>query len=90
MEAKCDWLAITEQGQGSGSSTMGFNPYFHDADLVEREMRANSQAMSVAAEVDAGVLLWCRNPLSGALRSDCSGPSRRGVSPGHCSRWSRP
>jgi len=50
---KCDWLAITEHGQELGEfHTMGFNPYFHDADLVEREMRANSQAMSVAGEVD--------------------------------------
>ena len=31
---------------------MGFNPYFHDADLVEREMNANSQAMEVADSVD--------------------------------------
>ena len=31
---------------------MGFNPYFHDADLVEREMNANSQAMSMAGSVD--------------------------------------
>ena len=31
---------------------MGFNPYFHDADLVEREMRLNSQAMSMAEGVD--------------------------------------
>ena len=31
---------------------MGFNPYFHDAHLVEREMNANSQAMEVADSVD--------------------------------------
>ena len=30
---------------------MGFNPYFHDADLVEREMKANSDAMAMAPEV---------------------------------------
>lgn len=49
---KCDWLAITEHGQELGEfHTMGFNPYFHDADLVEREMRTNSQAMDMSAEV---------------------------------------
>jgi len=32
--------------------TMGFNPYFHDADLVEREMKGNSQAMAIAKDVD--------------------------------------
>ena len=38
---KCDWLAITEGGHELGEfHTMGFNPYFHDADLVEREMKA--------------------------------------------------
>ena len=37
---KCDWLAITEHGQELHEfHTMGFNPYFHDADLVEREMK---------------------------------------------------
>ena len=50
---KCDWLAITEGGQELGEfHTMGFNPYFHDADLVEREMKANSQAMAMAEGVD--------------------------------------
>ena len=50
---KCDWLAITERGQELGEfHTMGFNPYFHDADLVEREMNANSQAMAMAETVD--------------------------------------
>ena len=49
---KCDWLVITEHGQELGEfHTMGFNPYFHDADLVEREMNANSQAMEVADSV---------------------------------------
>ena len=42
---KCDWLAITEHGQELHEfHTMGFNPYFHDADLVEREMKGNAQA----------------------------------------------
>ncbi len=30
---------------------MGFNPYFHDADLVEREMKANSDAMAMSLDV---------------------------------------
>jgi N-acetylglucosamine kinase-like BadF-type ATPase len=50
---KCDWLAITEHGQELGEfHSMGFNPFFHDSDLVEREMRANSQAMEMADSVD--------------------------------------
>lgn len=50
---KCDWLVITEQGQELGEfHTMGFNPYFHDSNLVESEMKANSQAMKVAEIID--------------------------------------
>jgi glucosamine kinase len=50
---KCDWLAITETGQELGEfHTMGFNPYFHDSDLVEREMKANAQARAMAGQVD--------------------------------------
>jgi N-acetylglucosamine kinase-like BadF-type ATPase len=46
-------LVITEHGHELGEfHTMGFNPYFHDADLVEREMKANSQAMEVADSVE--------------------------------------
>lgn len=31
---------------------MGFNPYFHNGDLVEEKMRATPKAMAYAAEVD--------------------------------------
>lgn len=32
--------------------TMGFNPYFHDANLVEAKMRASTEAASIAQTVD--------------------------------------
>jgi hypothetical protein len=32
--------------------TMGFNPYFHNGDLVEEKMRATPKAMAYSAEVD--------------------------------------
>ena len=41
-------------GQGTNLSefhTMGFNPYFHDADLVESKMRESEEAMALANEV---------------------------------------
>ena len=32
--------------------TMGFNPYFHDADLVQSKMTESSEAMGIASDVD--------------------------------------
>jgi N-acetylglucosamine kinase-like BadF-type ATPase len=33
-------------------NTMGFNPYFHDSDLVEQKMKSTPEAMGVAQEID--------------------------------------
>lgn len=50
---KCDWLYIDETGAILDEfHTMGFNPYFHNGDLVEEKMRATPKAMAYAAEVD--------------------------------------
>lgn len=39
---KCDWLLIDSSGKSYGSfSTIGFNPYFHDANDVETELTAH-------------------------------------------------
>lgn len=49
---KCDWMVIDGQGTNlSEFHTMGFNPYFHDADLVESKMRESEEAMALANEV---------------------------------------
>ena len=49
---KCDWMVVDEQGTNlSEFHTMGFNPYFHDADLVESKMRESEEAMALANEV---------------------------------------
>lgn len=50
---KCDWLYIDETGAILDEfHTMGFNPYFHNGDLVEEKMRATPKAMAYSAEVD--------------------------------------
>jgi glucosamine kinase len=50
---KCDWLCIDEGGKTLGAfHTMGFNPFFHDADLVESRLRENANAASLADSVD--------------------------------------
>lgn len=49
---KCDWLCIDEQGEVlTEFHTMGFNPYFHNADLVEEKMQAAPKAVELADEV---------------------------------------
>ena len=45
-------MVIDEQGNAlSEFHTMGFNPYFHDADLVESKMRESEEASALAGEV---------------------------------------
>ncbi|MBO75616.1 MAG: hypothetical protein CMD33_10115 [Flavobacteriales bacterium] len=49
---KCDWMVIDDEGNAlSEFHTMGFNPYFHDADLVESKMLESNEAMALAEEV---------------------------------------
>lgn len=49
---KCDWMLIDEQGQSLLEfHTMGFNPYFHDSNMVEDKMRESSEAMDIAEDV---------------------------------------
>lgn len=48
---KADWLAA-ENGKITGSfSTMGFNPFFHDAKLVVTELNKNKAMKKIAKEV---------------------------------------
>ncbi|MBV43100.1 MAG: hypothetical protein CL834_08710 [Crocinitomicaceae bacterium] len=50
---KCDWMLVDESGNALMEfHTMGFNPYFHDADLVKTKMMESSDAMSIASDVD--------------------------------------
>lgn len=49
---KCDWMLIDELGEPLMEfHTMGFNPYFHDANMVEDKMRESSEAMKIAGDV---------------------------------------
>lgn len=50
---KCDWMVIDAAGKALIEfNTMGFNPYFHDSDLVEQKMKSTPEAMGVAQEID--------------------------------------
>ena len=45
-------MVIDEQGNAlSEFHTMGFNPYFHNADLVESKMHESNEAMALAPDV---------------------------------------
>ena len=49
---KCDWMVVDASGHvESEFHTMGFNPYFHDADLVEAKMNDSAEAMSIANQI---------------------------------------
>ncbi|MEO1945389.1 MAG: ATPase, partial [Candidatus Thioglobus sp.] len=49
---KCDWLAINEQGvELRQFSTMGFNPYFHTSEIVESELKKNTNMVELAPNV---------------------------------------
>ena len=48
---KSDWVLLDDKNNQSFYSTMGFNPYFHSADLIESELKKNSPMMLVAYEV---------------------------------------
>lgn len=49
---KCDWQLLDASGsEVMEFHTMGFNPYFHDADKVEGVMNGHSDVQAIQAEV---------------------------------------
>lgn len=48
---KSDWVLIDSKNNQTFFSTMGFNPYFHSADLIESEIKKHSDIMEVAASI---------------------------------------
>ena len=50
---KCDWLAIDENGvKLSEFQTMGFNPYFHNAEKITSELSNCPEMSSLSSSVD--------------------------------------
>ena len=41
---KCDWMLVDPQKNQQGFSTMGFNPFFHNQELITREINASELA----------------------------------------------
>ena len=49
---KCDWQLLDESGKELAEfHTMGFNPYFHTSDLVEKVMGDNADVQSMASDI---------------------------------------
>jgi len=48
---KSDWVLIENENSKKVYSTIGFNPYFHSSDLIEAELRKNSEIMNVADHI---------------------------------------
>ena len=49
---KCDWQLLDESGAELAEfHTMGFNPYFHSANLVEEVLAANADVRSIANDI---------------------------------------
>lgn len=50
---KCDWRIVSEDKSFIDCSSMGINPYFHNEDVIESELKRNEDLMRVANEVKA-------------------------------------
>jgi glucosamine kinase len=50
---KCDWMVIDSSGKVlSEFNTMGFNPYFHDSDLVEEKMKSTPEVTELSGSIE--------------------------------------
>lgn len=48
---KCDWVFTDGSEKRSTYHTMGFNPFFHPTDLIESEIRKNTELSALAPRV---------------------------------------
>ncbi len=48
---KCDWVFTDGSEKRSTYHTMGFNPFFHPTDLIESEIRKNTELSALAPQV---------------------------------------
>lgn len=64
---KCDWILIDANGSSTPTHTMGFNPMFHSAELIETELGKNELLKKNSAEV-TDVFFYCAGGSSDELR----------------------
>lgn len=66
---KSDWVLVDSKNNQTFYSTMGFNPYFHSADLIESELKKHEDILSLASQIE-GVYFYgagCSSPQMNAL-----------------------
>jgi len=49
---KCDWIFTNGESQRLSFHTMGFNPFFHNSEMIENEIRKNTELTAVSPLVD--------------------------------------
>lgn len=48
---KCDWIIVKPTGERIETSTMGFNPFFHNSELIISELKKNDLLNLYADEI---------------------------------------
>lgn len=48
---KCDWILVKSNGERLQTTSMGFNPFFHNEDKIESELRKNDLLMKFSHEI---------------------------------------
>ncbi len=50
---KCDWRLVAQDKSYTDFKSIGFNPYFHNEEIIEMELRKNAEFMAFADQVKA-------------------------------------
>ena len=65
---KCDWRVVKSDGEALAFSTMGFNPFFHSEDFIEKGIREEAGLQRHAEEIEA-VYFYCAGGSTEDLRN---------------------
>lgn len=49
---KCDWMVVTKDNHRTKTHTMGFNPFFHDTELISEKLMENEYLVKVRKNID--------------------------------------
>ncbi len=72
---KCDWIAVKPNGEREELNTMGFNPFFHNEDFIENELRRQESFLELGPLAEK-IFFYGAGASSDALRAVV----RRGLS----------
>lgn len=49
---KCDWILLNKNGERIPFSTMGFNPFFHNEDVIENALKSHPEMSALANQIE--------------------------------------